>query len=482
VAMLVDVTHRRHMEQALLASEERHRGLVDAIPGYAVVSVGLDGVVRTFSRGAESLTGLRAAEVVGRPLSSLSAVQRTAEQDAELLARALREGPVRLVDTWNVHHGQLLELECTLARMTDTSGSPNGLVCVAQDLTLVRRREQQVMQDARVQALRALGAHISGTAGAAVSTLLLQDAWRQQPLGAAVGQLLAAAQGWSAFHLAATPVWDRVDLRVLLERAAAMLALGDLVQLQVTGPCVVPGDASLLSAALLAVLRNAMEARPGGRISVTVSGIDVRNPALPLKDGPHVRVCIRDEGPGIPPALRTRVTEPFVSGRPGCAGLGLWKTQRVVAYHGGALALDSREGEGTSVFIYLPSAVTEAAPPAEHAALRGRVVVALADRMLSDAVCDALRRREHSVVQAPDTHAARAQLQEKASVLLADPATLAVLGAEAGGARVVVTVQPAPAEAEQAGVLVLPVPFGQEQLATVVKRALRVAAEAAQAG
>lgn len=73
---------------------------------------------------------------------------------------------------------------------------------------------------------------------------------------------------------------------------------------------------------------------------------------------PLVRLSVRDDGPGIPPELLSKVFEPYFStkeARQG-TGLGLNIVQRLVKEAGGALHVRSRLGEGTTFTIYLPGA------------------------------------------------------------------------------------------------------------------------------
>jgi signal transduction histidine kinase len=67
------------------------------------------------------------------------------------------------------------------------------------------------------------------------------------------------------------------------------------------------------------------------------------------------RLEVRDDGPGIPPEIRERHFEPFVSGRPGGTGLGLPIVQRAVEAHRGLLFVTSAPGAGTTFTILLPA-------------------------------------------------------------------------------------------------------------------------------
>jgi signal transduction histidine kinase len=87
------------------------------------------------------------------------------------------------------------------------------------------------------------------------------------------------------------------------------------------------------------LLRNAVDASaPGSTVEIEVRGGSAA-------DGPVVEV--RDQGPGIPAAVRTRLYQPFVTGRPDGTGLGLAVSKRIARAHGGDLVHHDREGGGT---------------------------------------------------------------------------------------------------------------------------------------
>jgi signal transduction histidine kinase len=114
----------------------------------------------------------------------------------------------------------------------------------------------------------------------------------------------------------------------------------------------VSGDRRRLSQALLNVLTNAVEAMPeGGRLTVSMS---------PVEPG-SVEVSITDTGGGLDPEAVERALKPFYSTKPAGTGLGLPLVARIVAAHGGGLAIESRPHVGTTVRITLPL-VSESRP------------------------------------------------------------------------------------------------------------------------
>jgi len=69
-----------------------------------------------------------------------------------------------------------------------------------------------------------------------------------------------------------------------------------------------------------------------------------------------VRIAVQDSGPGMDPDLLARAQEPFVRGEVEGAGtgLGLSIVAKLTTLLGGRLAIDSREGEGTTIEVRLP--------------------------------------------------------------------------------------------------------------------------------
>src|SRR5262249_18147492 len=97
---------------------------------------------------------------------------------------------------------------------------------------------------------------------------------------------------------------------------------------------------------LVNLLLNALDALPrGGSVRV-----EVEQP--PGADGVEVRV--RDTGPGIPPRVRERLFEPFVTSKESGLGLGLSVCKRPVEAPGGAIRAAGGRGGGAVFAFTLP--------------------------------------------------------------------------------------------------------------------------------
>jgi signal transduction histidine kinase len=112
------------------------------------------------------------------------------------------------------------------------------------------------------------------------------------------------------------------------------------------------GDAQLLARAAKNLIENAVHFAPEG------STVDVE---AAIASGEAV-MTVRDQGPGIPPAERERVFEPFyrralpTPDLPEGAGLGLPIVRWVAGVHGGSVEIDDNSPRGLAVTLRLPVA------------------------------------------------------------------------------------------------------------------------------
>ena len=73
-------------------------------------------------------------------------------------------------------------------------------------------------------------------------------------------------------------------------------------------------------------------------------------------DGDWVQLVVQDDGCGMSEELRQRIFDPFVTTKGNGRGIGLTLCQEIVQAHGGTLSCRSKENEGTSFLVRIPSA------------------------------------------------------------------------------------------------------------------------------
>jgi PAS domain S-box-containing protein len=105
--------------------------------------------------------------------------------------------------------------------------------------------------------------------------------------------------------------------------------------------------------------------------AMTISGwspTDGRQPTIVVKSemaGPHVRLSVTDNGPGISPENLTKIFEPLFTTKASGVGLGLPTVRTIVEQHGGTMDVESTVDVGTTFMVWLPRQSGDAALPDE---------------------------------------------------------------------------------------------------------------------
>ena len=125
----------------------------------------------------------------------------------------------------------------------------------------------------------------------------------------------------------------------------------------------VKADPSQMEQVLVNLVLNARDAMPlGGTITIETTNVylteeSIAAEAMALEPGQYVTLAVSDTGTGMDAATRAHAFEPFFTTKPQGkgTGLGLATVYGIVDQTGGAIAIKTALGHGTTVRIYLPS-------------------------------------------------------------------------------------------------------------------------------
>ncbi len=173
-------------------------------------------------------------------------------------------------------------------------------------------------------------------------------------------------------------------------------------------------DANQLENAILNLALNARDAmREGGKLTIATQRAHLLaheiDTAPDLPAGEFLIVSVTDTGTGMPPDVLEKVFDPFFTTKPvgEGTGLGLSMVYGFAQQSGGAVTIESEQGRGTCVKLYLPitDALT-AQPPAETAAApRGageRVLVVEDDPAVRMLVREVLEELHYEAIEFAD--------------------------------------------------------------------------------
>ncbi len=141
------------------------------------------------------------------------------------------------------------------------------------------------------------------------------------------------------------PVHLRLVLEDVLGAAQATIRRREIrLEQRLVGDPVVDGDEAQLHQVALNLVTNALQVVDDGeRIAVELR-----------VEGRHAVLEVRDEGPGVKPEERSRIFEPFFTGRSEGTGLGLFVSYGIVERHGGRIEVGDAPEGGARFTVRLP--------------------------------------------------------------------------------------------------------------------------------
>ena len=262
------------------------------------------------------------------------------------------------------------------------SETPPVFVAIIQDITESEKREDQLRQSQKMEAIGQLTGGIAHDFNNLLTVIqgnnelladmigenelmreLLDDATSAAEHGARLtSQLLAFARQ--------QPLDPHViNLNDTIDEMSDMLrrSLGEAIELQTRlDPKLSDtiADPVQVHNALLNLTINARDAMPeGGKLVIETSEVDLDADAaearIDAEPGHYIRVSVRDTGAGMSQEVRAKVLEPFFTtkevGRG--TGLGLSMVHGFAKQSGGFLEVYSEVGFGTAISFYLPLSV-----------------------------------------------------------------------------------------------------------------------------
>jgi PAS domain S-box-containing protein len=195
-------------------------------------------------------------------------------------------------------------------------------------------------------------------------------------------------------------------------------------------------DAEQLTNGLINLVVNARDAMPeGGRLTITAGNVTLDESACEgsrdLTPGAYVRLSVCDTGAGMSREVQERVLEPFFTTKPvgKGTGLGLSMVYGFMKQSGGHVTIESERGRGTTVTLFLPKVISDAAAvpidrqATESGATEGEVILLVEDdETVREVQVQSLRKLGYATREAPDGPACLEILKTSARVdlLLSD--------------------------------------------------------------
>jgi two-component system, cell cycle sensor histidine kinase and response regulator CckA len=378
LAVMRDISSRRHTEAALRETSQTLRTLIDASP-VAIMSLDLGGRVTLWNRSAERMFGWSHQEILGQSLPTVPEDKR-AEFEAAIAQN--RRGEASVYETQRKRKdGSLVNVLTSTAAILDSEGRVAATMAIIVDVTEQKQLEEQLRQAVKMEGIGRLAggiAHdfnnlltvIAGRIYLLMSQLPAGHAMRPdlqliEQTGERAATLTKQLLAFSRKQILAPIVLDLnnvvTSMKQLLERA-----LGEDIDLIIDlDPSLgrVLADQGQLEQVILNLAVNARDAMPdGGQLVLETSNVEVDETYLrqhvDLRPGSYVALAVTDNGIGMAAETLARLFEPFFTtkevGRG--TGLGLATAYGIVRQSNGHITVYSEPGHGTTFRVYLPKA------------------------------------------------------------------------------------------------------------------------------
>ena len=346
--------------QHFLAELLREKGLLEKVfqaLQEGVILLDPEGQVTYVNAAACHLFGFQAEQIVGKGL---------AEGVRGVDWKELRKPGTVVSRDLEIFYPENRFLNFYITSIDDTHES--GFVMLIRDVTQTRKLTEEKIESERINAFTLLAAGVAHELGNPLNGLtihlqLMERAIKkmgkggeklQKHLDVSLGEIQRLDFIINQFLSAIRPTQpqlQRVSVNELLQDAARFLT-PELEQNKVklklelrSDVPQMPLDANQMKQAFYNLIRNACQAmaETGGTLTVYTTYNDF-----------EVIVSFQDSGKGINRENMGNLFQPFFTTRKTGTGLGLLIVRRIVREHGGEINIESRQGEGTKVSLFLP--------------------------------------------------------------------------------------------------------------------------------
>lgn len=363
IGTAADVTESVRARQALEASEQRYRRLVDDLEDM-LFTLDEEGRFTSLSPSFERLTGCRTGDWLGRPFPDLFRAHAAAPLDLD--GRAIREYELPS------HSGGTLIVEVS-SQPHVVDGVVVGSIGMARDVTEHRITARKLEDAKRLSSLGQVAASLAhefnnvlmgiqpfveiianGINGASGARTALEH------ITLAVSRGKRASQEILRFANPKEPQLFPIDVRTWLPSFLAQLSAALPPHVLLTHAMdgevgFIRGDREQLEQVITNLVFNARDAIAGsGRIHVAAA-----YEAQPQDGLGAVRISVSDDGCGIPPQVLDRIFEPLFTTKRNGTGLGLAIARRLMEQQGGTLTAGNQT-QGSVFQMRIPAAATRA--------------------------------------------------------------------------------------------------------------------------
>jgi two-component system cell cycle sensor histidine kinase/response regulator CckA len=369
--------YKHQMERRLRESERHFRALIENTSDI-IITLDRSGAIRYASPAVGRLLGYRAEDVIGQDVLDLLHPEDAPRAQAALADAVQTPGASPPVEVRVRHQdGSWLPFEAVGSNMLDDPAVGTIIVNI-RDLSARNQAREAALRASRLEAAATLASGIAhklnnlmvGVLGYAelLREDLILDAEASDTLdviSTSARQASDLARQMLAFARGGRYQPQAVDLNEIVARVLESQRAALPPGIHVTWTAepdlrAVQADPAQMGQVILNLYTNAVEAiADQGQVILCTRNLEADEAfclAHPgLEPGAHVCLSVQDTGCGMSPQVQARAFEPFFTTKFKGRGMGLAAAYGIVQNHGGHIAIQSQEGQGSTFEVVLPA-------------------------------------------------------------------------------------------------------------------------------
>jgi len=365
----MNITERKKAEEELGKTKERYQKIVENANEWIWI-LDMEGNFTYANRAAIEDSGYKFENWLGRSFEpivveeDLSKVKRIF---AETLAGKSQNYELKIKDK----RGNIITLHVNTAPLLE-EGEAVGTVSVGRDVTEEKEKERDLIRMDKLESIGVLAGGIAhdfnnllmGIMGnISLASMNIDDDETKELLSDAAKASKKASrltEQLLTFSKGGEPIKEKTSIKDIIIESAEFVLHGSNVKCQYNFPedlWKVMADKGQISQVINNIVLNADQSMPeGGEISITGDNVVLgSNDTLPLPEGKYIKITIEDEGMGIPEEHLNKIFDPYFSTKRKGHGLGMTTVYSIIQKHEGHIKVESKLGEGTTFYIYLPA-------------------------------------------------------------------------------------------------------------------------------
>ncbi|MCF6246030.1 MAG: transporter substrate-binding domain-containing protein [Desulfobacula sp.] len=377
ISTVWDVTHRKHVEEALKENERKYKMLIENLP-QKIFYKDKNSVYVTCNKNFANDLKIKPEEITGKTDNDFFTKKLAGKYRLDD-KRIIESGGTEEIEEEYVLDNKSYIVQTVKTAVPDNKGNVVGLLGIFWDITKHRQLEGQLQQAQKMEAIGTLAGGIAHDFNNILfplmgyAEMLKEDLPQDSPHQKSIAEIFQAAlrakelvKQILAFSRQGDRKLKAVKLQSVLKEALKLLgsSIPKTIDIQTDIDCdcgLVIADPTQIHQIIMNLATNAFHAmqKSGGQLKIILTQTLIESNQMVFTDlipGKYALLKVMDTGTGIEKNVIDKIFDPYFTTKPKDkgTGLGLSVVKGIAKSCNGDIHVYSEPGKGTEIHVYLP--------------------------------------------------------------------------------------------------------------------------------